>query len=166
MIGIHDIAPKTGTIDIIRPGAEGEPDVVTKLQLRGFTLREWATLLVRFPSIDAEIPADGAPADGNNRIANILENLDVARAVIAAGLDHPGDEDIEAAIEKNLTEDEIRAAFDVVMTLSRPQQRPLSGAEVESPPGRPEFPSSGKAPDSISLFSSTPSSGADTSAPT
>lgn len=166
MVGILDIEPITEMIDIVRPGDDGQ-EIAIKLTVRGFTLREWAVLVRRFPHLDAgAIAAPAAPASEADRVADILENLDVSKAVIAVGLGQPGNAEIEAAIEERLTEDEIKRVFDTVIRLSRPQPRPLPAGEAERSRSPRESPRSGKGPASTSSSSSMPLLAADISAPT
>lgn len=153
-------------LDNLGPAAIVELVPVREVEfpVRGMTLREWATVIKRFPGLDAaaeEAASGGAPVLAR-RVDAVVENLDMAIAVIAIGFGCPGDAATEKKIEAKFSDDEIQALFDAVIRLTRSDPRPLApGAVPSAGPANP-----GKARGSASSSSSTSSSPATTSAPT
>lgn len=173
MPSIDDIEPAlaTGEVTIHRPGGD------IALEVRGFTIREWAAIVKRFPAMepvgDALMtpPEDGAepPARSvTDRVNDILLDLSVACAVIAIGLNSPGDPEVEAKVEAKFSDLEIREIFDKVLSLSRPPAAgPLvGGANGGAPQPGHAAESPGRAEDGALSSQSTRSSGLDTSART
>ncbi len=136
MPGLLDIAPPevlSETIEI-RGGT---------LTLRGFTAREYAGLLRRFPKLGVEPePAAAGGEEGAEPIAKpppsgeeMLADFDLQLAIIAAGLGEAGNAQTEAEIDRRLTEAERKQAFDIVTRLTREANpNPPLGAGADGAP--------------------------------
>lgn len=162
-------------LDNIAPAAivEMVPIRDVAFPVRGMSLREWIAVLKRFPGLDAEPEARGAGDPLNSyieagemarRADAIVENQDMAVAVIAIGFGCPGDPAVEAKIEAKFSQDEQQALFDAVIRLTRGAAGgPLApgGVAAAAAPANP-----GKAAALASSSSSTSSSAAATTAPT
>lgn len=149
-------------LDNIEPAAIVETVNIrgTEFPVRGMSIREWAAILKRFPSLDDDAPDTPAPL--GRRVDSIMDNLEIATAVIAIGFGQPGDKEIEAKIEAKFSNEERQTLFDAVIRLTRGDAGPLPAA-AERPNPEPENP--GKAAALASSSSSTSSSAADTTAP-
>jgi hypothetical protein len=122
----------------------------TKLRVRGITNLEMATIYKRFPVFAKMVAGDArrlellailtltpgqaaelarltvAPED------ELSCNIEIAPAMIAAGLDELGSEEIEAGISQRLSKEEQRTVLAVVMRLTRApdQAAPAPAAEL------------------------------------
>jgi hypothetical protein len=151
-------------LDIIEPGGVIESVYVSgfEVPVRGMTNREYAMLLRRFPILDAAEPAPALP-----RADRLDADEDLKSAIIAIGLGFPGDEVVEAKVDR-LWREERRLLSDTILRLTNPQSAgPLERGNGEARPlPSPEPENPGKAEGSASSSSSTNSSHTDTSAPT
>lgn len=170
-VGIEDLAPpgRLETVRLVRFDVEGREEIVEFGPLRGMTILEWTALLRRYPNAEeiAAAAAKSAASVGEKLDAVDMDAL-ISVAVIAIGLGHPGNLEIERLIELRLDRDEMDRVRNVVTGLTKPEARrgPLPAGGAPSPTGRPAPRKAGKAPASASSSRSTRSSATGTAAPT
>jgi hypothetical protein len=171
-IDLDDIEPYAAT-ELVRlqrreHRQRGGTTKIIEIEVRGISIREYAALVRRFPAVESNgnalLTAPAEPTGVIDRADKLVEDLDVALAVVAIGLNSPGDKAIEGKIEAKFSEQEIKQLFEAVMTLTRPPSAgPLEGAGGEEGllPGSQ---SPGRAADGALSSPSTHSSTLDTSA--
>lgn len=121
MPSILDIAPPEASVKEVNIRG-------TLLPIRGVSAIEWANLYGRFP--DLRNAVEGKPVE----TPSPLVHMTMMAAVIATGLGHAGQDDIERAVLTNLTFQEASTLMQAVITISLPGAvfGPLLGAAAPS----------------------------------